>query len=250
MFWFALVLLGFGTLLLGFTNPWQFLEVAGQGFLDWTEVFWYFQWGGFWLIVASLLVFGGLAWRAPSVFAAHWKLIPAGIALVLFVMFFFCSMPEKSNQHDWKNGWLGARVYWRTKIWMRGDDGDEQAIAGRLAGRWEAPGGFEFTISPDSLSIKTPSGNTEWNARTCPWRFRMDYYFTFRSALIQRAMTPGLAFEKLDSRQPESLPNLPDRRLPRLDCSCDSKTTTWILIDIDRLMAFSDDDTSLIARRR
>ncbi len=251
MFWFGVVLLALGGLLLGFTNPWQFFEAISGGFFDWTEVFWYFQWGGFWLVAGSLLVFGGLAWRAPSTFAAHWKLVPAGVAAVLFVGFFFCSMPEKSNQPDWKNGWLGGRIYWRTKIWMRGDDGDEPGIPRRMAGRWEAPGGLEFSIAPDSLRMKTPTANTEWNARTCPWRFRMDYDFTYRPALEQQAMTPGLAFEKLNSARPGFVTGLPDRRFPRLYCSCDSKSTMWVLVDIDRLLAFPDDDERpVIARRR
>ncbi len=250
MFWFGIVLLALGSLLLGFTNPWQFPAEADRGFFDWTEVFWYLQWGGFWLVTASLLVFGDRAWRSPTLFSVHWKLVPPGIAFALFILFFFCSTPEKSNQADWKNGWLGARVYWRTKIWRVGDNGDEQALPDRLAGRWEAPGGFAFTISRDTVRMTTPSGNAEWKSRTCPWRFPMDYDFTFRSSPIQQAITPpGFAFERLGAVPPEDILKLSDRRFPRRYCSCDSKTTTWILVDIDRLLAFPDHDNALIARR-
>ncbi len=196
MFWLGLVLLALGSFLLGFTNPWQFFQAVGHGLLDWTEVFWYFQWAGFWLVTASLLIFGGIGWRAPATFSSHWKLIPPAIAVALFGMFFIFSMPEKSNRPDWKNGWLGARVYWRTKIWMRGDDRDEPGFPDRMAGRWEAPGGFRFTISRDAVRIETPSGETEWSAQTCRHRFQMDYDFTFRSALAQQAMTPGLGVRK------------------------------------------------------
>jgi hypothetical protein len=52
----------------------------------------------------------------------------------------------------------------------------------------------------------------------------MDYDFTFRSTLIQQAMTPpGLACERLDAFPPE---------------------------DIDRLLAFPGHDSAFIARRR
>src|SRR4051794_15833098 len=122
MYWFGILLLAMAILLLGATNPWEFFQSADVGFLDWTEAFWYLQWGGFWLVTASLVLFGGLAWRVPSTFTAYWKLIPPAIALLFFVLFFFFSMPEESNQRDWKNHWLGARVYWRTKLWRRDDD--------------------------------------------------------------------------------------------------------------------------------
>jgi hypothetical protein len=249
MYWFAIVLLAAGALILGLTNPWQFFEAAGHGFMDFTEAFWHLQWGGFWLIAASLALFGRLAWRAPSTFPAHWKLIPPGIALAFVVAFFVYSMPEKSNQRDWANGWLGARVYWRTKLWMRGDDGGEGALPDRLAGNWEAPDGRHFTITRDAIRLSTPLGYVEWSAKTCPCRFRMDYDFTFRSVLTQ-PVSAGLEFRPFAYQTRESDIPLPDRRFPRLYCSCDSKQTAWILVDIDRLIASPEDGTTLIARRR
>src|SRR5207244_4339788 len=152
-------------------------------FFDWTELFWYLQWGGFWLITASLLVFGGLAWKTPAAFVFRWRVAPAGVAFLLFVLFFVYSMPEKSNQQDWKNGWLGIRVYARTKLWLRGDEGGEDALPDRLAGPWKAAGGFGFTIARDRIQMTTPGGETVWSAHTCRRRFQMEYDFTFRSVL-------------------------------------------------------------------
>lgn len=43
----------------------------------------------------------------------------------------------------------------------------ENALPDRLVGRWEAPGGFLFTISRDAVFMTTPSGRTKWSARTC-----------------------------------------------------------------------------------
>jgi hypothetical protein len=250
MYWFAIVLLALGALILGFTNPWKFFQAARGSFFDWTDLFWPLQWSGFWLIAASLALFGRLACRVPSTFTTHWKLIPPAIALALFVLFFFYSMPEKSNQADWRNGWLGARVYWRTKLWFRGDDGGEAALSGRLVGRWEVPGGLSFTISRDAVRMTTPFGETEWSVRTCPYRFRMEYDFAYRSALTQPLLSRGLEFRPLEFQAGETNIPLPDRRFPRLYCSCDSKATTWVLVDIDRLIVSPDEDSTVIARRR
>jgi hypothetical protein len=99
--------------------------------------------------------------------------------------------------------------------------------------------------------MRTPSAETEWSAQACRYRFQMDYDFTFRSALGQQSLASGLAFEKFGSWQPPKyLADLPDRRFPRLICSCDSNESTWVLVDIDRMLAFPDDRTTLVARRR
>jgi hypothetical protein len=249
VYWVGLVLLVLGLVLLGFSNPWKFFEAVQGGFFDWTEVFWYLQWGGFWLVSASLLVFGGLAWRMPATFSARWRLVPVALALLTFVLFFVYSMPEESNQRDWKYGWLGARVYVRTKIWLRGDDGGEDALPDRLSGHWETPGGLGFTISRNEIRIMSPNGETVWNAGTCRHRFQMDYDFTYRSAL-ERPVQAGLRFATFDQRAPASAIPLPDRRFPRLSCSCDSKMTTWVLVDINLLMVLVEDEQPLLARRR
>jgi hypothetical protein len=243
-----MILLVLGLVLLGFSNPWKFFQAIQGGFFDWTEAFWYLQWGGFWLVSASLLVFGGLGWWMPATFGARWKVVPAGISLLTFVAFFICSMPEESNQRDWKNGWLGLRVYARTKIWLRGDDGGEDALPDRLAGRWETRGGLRYTISRDEIRIASPKGESVWSARTCRHRFQMDYDFTFRSVL-ERPVTVGLQFEPFDQRRAASAIPLPERRFPRLICSCDSNLATWVLIDIDRLMALVESEEPLFARR-
>jgi len=250
VYWLGFILLILGIVLLGCTNPWQFFKSAEGGFFDWTEVFWYFQWGGFWLVTASLLVFGGLAWKAPAVFAVPWRVVPAGIALLIFALFFICSMPEKSNEKDWKSGWLGARVYWRTKVWLRGDDRDEDALPDRLAGHWEAPGGYSFSIARDGIQMNSPAGSTVWSAHTCR-RFSMEYDFTFRPALAQPRPSPtGLAFRPFDQTDAVPALPLPDRRFPRLSCSCDFNLNTWVLVDIDRLLVFVESERPLIARRR
>ena len=248
MYWLGLILLVLGVVLLGFTNPWQFFQAAQGSFFDWTEVFWYLQWGGFWLVNASLLVFGGLAWKAPASFSPQWRMVPAGIALLLFVFFFACSMPEKSNERDWKNGWLGARTYVRTKLWLRGDDRGEDALPDRLTGRWEAPGGYAFTISRDAIRMTSPNGETEWSGGSCRHRFQMDYDFTYRSVLAA-PVTSGLAFQPFDQTRADSSVQLPDRRFPRLLCTCDSKMATWVLVDIDRLLVFLQSGEELLARR-
>jgi len=246
VYWLGLILFALGAFLLGFSNPWKFFEAIEGSFFDWTEAFWYLQWGGFWLVSGSVFVFGCLA-KTPAAFAARWRLIPPGIAVVMFALFFAYSMPEKSNQRDWKNGWLGARVYIRTKVWLRGDNRDESGLPDRLAGRWESPGGFSFAISRDAIRMISPAGETEWSARTCR-RFEMDYDFAFRSNL-ERPMPAGLALTPFDQKGAASAMSLPDRRFPRVSCSCDSEFATWVLVDIDRLMAFVDTKPILLARR-
>jgi len=248
VYWVALVLLALGVVLLGCTNPWQFFQAAEGTFSDWTELFWYLQWCGFWLVTPSLFVFGGLVWKEPATFALRWRVVPTGLALLIFVLFFVCSMPEKSNQKDWKNGWLGARVYGRTKVWLRGDEGGENALPDRLAGHWVVPGGIAVTIARDGIRIISPGGETVWNAHTCRHRFQMDYDFTFRSVLA-RPVPAGLTFTPFDQTGAASSIPLPDRRFPRLFCSCDSNVATWVLVDVDRLMAFIDSEQVLLARR-
>jgi hypothetical protein len=247
VYWFGVVLLALGIVLLGGSNPWKFFEAAQGSFFDWTELFWHLQWGGFWLVTASLLVFGGLAWKTPATFAMRWRVVPAGIALLLLTLFFVCSMPEKSNLKDWKEGWLGARVYWRTKVWLRGDEGGEETLPDRLAGHWKAPGGFSFNIARDRIRIISSGGETVWDADTCPHRFEMNYDFAFRQAL--EPPEPGLAFRVFDQRGAASALPLPDRRFPRLYCSCESRIATLVLVDFDRLMVFIESDRALIARR-
>ncbi|MEP7366989.1 MAG: hypothetical protein ABI972_27335 [Acidobacteriota bacterium] len=247
MFWFGLVLLVLGAFLLGASNPWHFLQAAQGSFFDWTEVFWFLQWGGFWLVSASILVFGGLAWKAPSNFTPQWKVVPAGIALLLFGAFFVWSMPEESNQREWKNYWLGVRIYFRTKAWVRDDDRGETAFPDRMSGRWAASGGFVFTISRDEIRMVTPKGESVWNGHECPHRFRIEYDYTFRSAMRQ-PIPSGLSMTQFDRADADSIP-LPDRRFPRLSCSCDSKMITWVLIDIDQLMVTTGSRSGLLARR-
>jgi hypothetical protein len=248
VYWVGLVLLGLGVVLLGCTNPWQFFEAAEGGFFDWTEVFWYLQWGGFWLVTASLLVFGGLAWQAPGTFVPRWRLVPASVALLIFVLFFVCSMPEKSNQRDWKNGWLGVRVYGRTKVWLKGDEGGENALPERLAGHWEAPGGFSFTISPHEIRMMSPGREIVWSADHCRHRFQTDYDFTFRSVLAG-PIPAGLTFSPFDQTGIAAALPLPDRRFPRLYASCDGRVATWVLVDIDRLLAIMESGRVLVGRR-
>jgi hypothetical protein len=242
-------LLGLSAVLLVSSNPWQFFQAIEGSFFDWTEIFWYLQWCGFWVLSASLLLFGWLAWHQPEMFALGWKMIPVGPALAMFVTFLACSMPEKSNEEDWKNGWLGARVYLRTKIWMRGDEAGEDAIADRLQGDWEVPGGFAFIISREGVRIESPEGASVWNERNCRHRFRMDYDFAFRTNL-ELASPGGLGFRRFDQARRTRAISLPDRRFPRLSCSCDSMYASWVLVDIDRLMAFPESGTVLHARRR
>ena len=249
MYWFGIVLLAIGVVLLGFSNPWQFFQAAEGSFLDWTEAFWYLQWWGFWMVAASLLVFGVMAWAAPATYAIRWKILPPGIAIVIFALFFVYSMPEKSNQRDWKNGWLGARLYWRTKLWMRGDDAGEDALPSRMAGLWEAPGGFSFSLTPDRIQMTSPSGASVWSAQTCRGRFEMRYDFTLRYGLSQPVQN-GLRFSRFEKAAAPTLP-LPNRRFPELSCSCDEKFATFVLVDIDRLLVFRDfERTALVARRR
>src|ERR1044071_3502086 len=78
MYWIAIILLSGGLLLLGLSNPWKFLPTAEGTYLDWTELFWYLQWAGFWLIAASLLAFAGVAWGGRNWPApiASWRTIP------------------------------------------------------------------------------------------------------------------------------------------------------------------------------
>jgi hypothetical protein len=230
MFWLGIVLLGFGVVLLGLTSPSHFFESARGSFFDWTELFWYLQWFGFWLLTASLLIFGALAWRAPATFAVRWKVLPPAIGLLIFAAFFIWSMPEKSNQRDWRDGWLGARVYWRTKLWMRGDDTGEDGLPDRLAGRWETPGGVRITIARDRIEMTSPAGKSVWSAQTCPYHFEMHYDFTFRQNVTYA-------------------PPLPDWRFPRLTCSCDGRFASWVLVDIDTLMVYAGSERALIARR-
>ena len=248
MYWVAVVLLVLGFVLLGFANPWMFLEAADRGFLDWTEAFWYLQWGGFWLVTGSLLVFGTMAWMAPATFVARWRLVPVGVAVLLFVLFFICSMPEKSNERDWKQGWLGARVYVRTKFWLRGDDAGENAVPERLAGDWKAPSGFAFTLSSDAVTVKSPAGEAVWSASSCGRGFQMHYDFTYRPAL-DPPLPDGLGFVAFGQPVPAPLVPLPTRRFPRLYCSCDSKEAKFVLVDIDLLMVFLGSDQPLLARR-
>ena len=248
MYWLGLILLVLGVLLLGLSNPWQFFQTSGGSFLDFTEVFWSLQWAGFWLVCASLLVFGSLAWKTPSAFTPPWRLAPPGIALAMLALFFVHSMPEKSNQRDWKNGWLGARVYVRTKMWLRGDDAGESAIPDRLSGRWEAAGGISFTISRDAIRVASPDGETVWSERDCRHRFQAEYDFTYRSNLTESSPS-GIRFGALDHKGAATWIELPDRRFPRLLCSCDSKTARWVLVDIDRLAAIMESGKVLLARR-
>ena len=161
--------------------------------------------------------------------------------------FSVCSMPEKSNLKEWKDDWLGARVYWRTKIWLRADERGEGALPDRLTGQWKAPGGFSFSIARDGIRIDSPGQETVWNARTCRYRFQMEYDFTFRSALDRPE--GGLAFRTFARTGATPALRLPDRRFPRLSCSCDSNFATGILVDIDRLMMFDESDRVLPARR-
>jgi len=153
---------------------------------------------------------------------------------VVFVAFFFVSMPERSNEKEWKDGWLGARVYQRTKEWRRGDEAGEAALAGRMAGDWVAPGGYRFTIERDAIRMKSGAEVVEWSPRTCRHRFRIDYDFAFRSAL-EWPIPDGLAFTSFDQVRARPAISLPDRRFPRLTCACDGAEATWVLIDVDKL---------------
>jgi hypothetical protein len=100
--------------------------------------------------------FGGLSWKSPASFSPR-EVIPAGVALLLWC----CSClldAGGSNERDWKYGWLGARTYVRTKLWLRGDDGGENAIPDRMSGCRRR---LEDSPSPfrDTIRMTSPDGN-------------------------------------------------------------------------------------------
>ena len=126
MYWFGMVLLALGSLILGLTNPWQFFQAAAGAFFDWSDTFRYFQWGGFWLVTASLLVFAGTAWRAPSTFVPRWTQVPPGIALLLFVAVLLLLHARKVEPAG-----LEARLAGRARVLAH------EALAARRRGRRE-----------------------------------------------------------------------------------------------------------------
>jgi len=229
MYILGTILLAAGAFLLVVFSPWLYLDPRGAtGVLDFTEVFWYAQWGGFWLTLASLLCFGVSYSKAPLSGRA---IVAPGIAALLTVLFFACSMPEASNQREWCKGVLGLPVYVKTKLRLAADAEGVDGLPKRFAGTWKSGGVRVLTIGADSVAVENGASKTLMSKQSCPHRFAMEYRLTSPSGLFEY-FREGRATEA-DFRQ------LHPHDYPVLLVDCGMTYTVFVLLDRHELLVLS-----------
>jgi len=104
--------LSVAALLLGiFSHKLFFGDGSSVGYVDFSVLYYWAQWGGFWCAVVSLVWFGLSAWHARFPLLSRRDLAPA-LAVFLCAHFLIYSIPEASNEHGWKRSAVGWRVYW------------------------------------------------------------------------------------------------------------------------------------------
>jgi hypothetical protein len=227
MYIFGIILLTAGALLLIVFSPWTFLDPGGAtGLIDLTELFWYAQWTGLWLVLGSLLCFGVAARRMPFDLASRAAIAP-GLAVLLVVLFLAFSMPEASNQREWHKGVLGLPVYIKTKLRLAADAKGVEGLPVRFAGTWKS-GRDPVVGITESVMIHNGAAHKLISKNTCPHRFLLEYRFAPPSGLFEFFRYAGAT--EADFR------TLSNRDYPVLIADCGMDFVVFVLLERRKLL--------------
>jgi hypothetical protein len=159
MFFCGLLLVAIASLLFTLFGR-AYLGGGRQGPINLDELYFWAQWTGFWLLLASLVLFGLDAWMHGLVLRS-WRMTPPLLAILLATHFIIWTMPEKSNQANWAQGALGIRVYLSTKLAVRTEAREAARLLAAFAGRWQGVDGEQLVIGADNAQMITDKGQQE-----------------------------------------------------------------------------------------
>ncbi len=241
MYIFGVILLALGAFLLVVFSPWIYLDTRGAtGLMDFTELFWYAQWTGFWLSLGALLCFDFSFWRAPFAFTQRAAIAP-GIAAGLVILFIAFAMPEASNQREWYKGALGFRVYLRTKIRLAADARGPEALPSRFTGTWKSGRDPIIQIGSESVSIRNGAAHIVISEQTCPHRFHLEYRLTPPSGLFE--------YFRNATATEEDFRRLSNHDYPLLIADCGMDSVALVLLEPKKLLVLSRNASPQILHR-
>src|SRR5260370_19937701 len=154
----ATVFVVLGGALLALSSPFAGPQ---HGLLDFSDIFWYGQWSGFWLLALSLLLFL-LDWlQSPGRYRPlwQWEMLPPSAAILLCLAFVAFTMPERSNQRPWP-GKLGVGSYARTKLGQHAAAQAILRISNQFSGKWMGTDGQRQQFSTERGSGRATCGDS------------------------------------------------------------------------------------------
>lgn len=210
-----------------------YLNGGHQMPINFDELYFWAQWAGFWLVLASLVLFGLDAWL-HGLALRSWRLAPPLLAILLALHFIIWTMPEKSNQANWAQGALGLRVYLATKLAVRSDAREAARWLAAFAGRWRSADGEQLVIGADSAQLITDRGSQEIGEGGRVEAGRRFYSHEPRARLDYLAATIGLAPHLLPA------PAADDSYL-MLYITSNERDAYFLLLAPDRMLVRIDD---------
>jgi hypothetical protein len=217
------------TLLFGvFNRTFFFGDGHMVGPLDFSEVFYWAQWSGFWFAALSAVLFALAARQSSFPWFSRRAIAPA-LALVLCVHFVMASIPEWSNRDGWRKGALGWNVYMETKRRLWREKRADAELKHAFAGQWKNAQGVRVEIKPGRIRFTGPA---------CA------EYSTFRYEMAEWREL-GIHFYHAGLAASPLYRNLPDRRYPLLTCVCNGREAAFMVLEPRRLFAVLEDGSSM-----
>lgn len=234
-YWFGVGLVVLAAALLGITHPAIFYGPPDSpgSFLDFSDLFYYGQWIGFWLLTGSLGLFWMLHRASPAVFQPLAK--PASVAPVLAVVllahFVVFTMPEASNRGSWKRRNLGIKAYLDAKTSFLRERRANQAVVQRFTGAWKAANGVVYSFSANGARMSVGSQGKMMDAGHCGERMLIRYEMNDPGELYTQFMESSDELRRVFG-------NLVEQPLPIVTCTCDSEYRRFTILPDGRMVGF------------
>jgi hypothetical protein len=230
MYGAGIFFLSVAALLLGvFSHKLFFGDGSSVGYVDFSGLYYWAQWIGFWCAIASLAWFGLAAWQHRFPLLSRRALAPA-IALALCAHFLIFSIPEASNEHGWKKSAVGWRVYVQTKCRIWNEARADAQLKAPFHGAWKTAEGASLRIKPEQIVITEPGKATEFSDANCA-----DFsYFRYQ---IEDLHGVGYHFYRAGVLRTPLFLDLREAPYPVLTYTCNGRDAAFIVLAPRRLVA-------------
>jgi hypothetical protein len=228
-------------LLAAFSHTLFFGDGRTVGFLDFSGVYYWAQWIGFWSAAASLAAFVLCARLAPLPLLSPRGLAPA-LAVALCVHFLIYSIPEASNKDGWRKGAVGWKVYMDTKRRIWAEERADASLKGAFRGKWSAAGSVRLEIGEGHIVLTNRGTAQEFSEDRCPGSSYLAYRVEDRHGVGYHFYRAGMLRSPLYS-------DLPEGGYPILTFTCNGQETAFLAIGPRRLAAVLPDGALLTFTR-
>ena len=217
-----------------------FFGDGAAGLMDFSELFYWGQWIGFWCTVLSLCSFALAAHFAPFPLISR-RAVPPALALALCLSFLAFSIPEWSNKDGWRKGAIGWKVYVDTKVrlWRERREAGAREATFREAfyGRWKTAEGATLVIERGKVMLDA----TEFSLATCADG-------AFRSEMASKTAI-GMHFYRAGLVMSPQYKRLPEGRYPLLTYTCNGRDASFMAIEPRQLFVVLPDGTAMTFTR-